>query len=389
VHRRPAISEEASKWLDLCRGLAALSVFASHWRELYFVHYDQVTNPNFLTSAFYFVTGFGHSSVVMFFVLSGLLVGGSASSQIDSGRFSARAYAIARLTRLEVVLIPALLIGFGIDHLGVILARPGSIYFGGSNQRLIQGSVLDYLGWKTLVGNLFFLQTIVCTPLGTNRPLWSLANEFWYYTVFPIAYLGLRASTRLRQRILLLAISCFLLALVGKSISEYFVVWMLGFAVSRLRGRCLPSPITISISLSFLLCLTASRRSIGFAGDLPLAISFSAVCWLILNDQLIPLSDGLSGCSNRLSSLSYTLYLTHLPILFFIFAQTNRPVQPASWEVIVPLAAFLAAMSYSVILYLLFERHTDKVRAWATNIFANWIARAQPLSPYSPSESSD
>jgi hypothetical protein len=33
------------------------------------------------------------------------------------------------------------------------------------------------------LGNFAFLQTI-CVPIfGTNGPMWSLANEFWYYII--------------------------------------------------------------------------------------------------------------------------------------------------------------------------------------------------------------
>jgi peptidoglycan/LPS O-acetylase OafA/YrhL len=39
----------------------------------------------------------------------------------------------------------------------------------------------------TFVGNLAFLQTIAVPIFGTNGPMWSLANEFWYYLIFPLA----------------------------------------------------------------------------------------------------------------------------------------------------------------------------------------------------------
>ena len=35
--------------------------------------------------------------------------------------------------------------------------------------------------------NAFFLQTIVGPTFGSNGPLWSLAYEWWYYVLFPLA----------------------------------------------------------------------------------------------------------------------------------------------------------------------------------------------------------
>jgi peptidoglycan/LPS O-acetylase OafA/YrhL len=42
----------------------------------------------------------------------------------------------------------------------------------------------EHLGFSTFVGNLLQLQTIVVSSLGSNGPLWSLANEWWYYVLF-------------------------------------------------------------------------------------------------------------------------------------------------------------------------------------------------------------
>ena len=43
-----------------------------------------------------------------------------------------------------------------------------------------------HLDAATFWGNLVFLQTILVPTYGTNALLWSLANEFWYYMLFPL-----------------------------------------------------------------------------------------------------------------------------------------------------------------------------------------------------------
>ena len=82
------------------------------------VDYGQIKTPTNLDRLFYFATGLGHQAVVVFFVLSGYLVGGSVLTAYQSGRWSWAAYALRRLTRLWVVLLPALIITLAVDGLG-------------------------------------------------------------------------------------------------------------------------------------------------------------------------------------------------------------------------------------------------------------------------------
>ena len=78
---------ESSFWasLDFIRWSAAMLVVVAHARHLLFVDYYLLVykDPTFLHSIsnklFYFITGLGHEAVVLFFVLSGYLVGGAYS----------------------------------------------------------------------------------------------------------------------------------------------------------------------------------------------------------------------------------------------------------------------------------------------------------------------
>ena len=81
----------------------------SHLRGFVFVDFHAVDHPGLVWSGFYFVTGFGHQAVMVFFVLSGFLVGGTVVSRVDAGQWSWIDYAITRMTRLWIVLLPALL----------------------------------------------------------------------------------------------------------------------------------------------------------------------------------------------------------------------------------------------------------------------------------------
>ena len=51
------------------------------------------------------------------------------------------------------------------------------------------------------IGNMFGLQTILVPSFGGNFPLWSLANETWYYILFPLLVLVLRGRSIAWRRI--------------------------------------------------------------------------------------------------------------------------------------------------------------------------------------------
>ena len=126
--------------LDLIRGLAALLVCAGHLRAFVFVNWSEVESPKFATKIFYFITGLGHQSVVVFFVLSGFLVGGSVMDEYFRRKWCWKRYLINRLVRLWVVLIPALGLTFFWDIIG------GS-FFGADlflERKVMQGSSMQF-----------------------------------------------------------------------------------------------------------------------------------------------------------------------------------------------------------------------------------------------------
>src|SRR5579871_6819595 len=113
---RPSLStgvpaSSPSVHLDALRGFAALSVLLNHWRGAFFADYSSLAHQNPLMAAAYVASGLGHQWVIVFFVMSGYLVGGSVIRSVTEGRWSWSSYLLARLTRLYVVLLPALLLG--------------------------------------------------------------------------------------------------------------------------------------------------------------------------------------------------------------------------------------------------------------------------------------
>src|SRR5206468_11759198 len=108
-----------------------------------------------------------------------------------------RSYLLARLTRLYIVLLPALLLGGALDQTGMHLAGTDTVYSGHSGMHALNVDVRATSGPTTLLANGLFLQTIALPGMhgqqvpafGSNGPLWSLSNEFWYYMAFPLLVL--------------------------------------------------------------------------------------------------------------------------------------------------------------------------------------------------------
>ena len=121
----------ASDHLDLMRGGAAILVMLGHLRNLFLVSPEEVvSHAGVLVKFVYLISGFSHFAVMIFFALSGFLVGGSVIRGRMEGKWSWSAYFATRLTRLWIVLIPALLLGAIWDHSGILAFGTSGIYGG-------------------------------------------------------------------------------------------------------------------------------------------------------------------------------------------------------------------------------------------------------------------
>ena len=81
-------------FLDFSRWVAAVIVLISHLRNPLFISYGSI-NPedlNIVIQCGYFITGWAGEAVIIFFVLSGLLVGASGFEKIKSGTYSTSNY---------------------------------------------------------------------------------------------------------------------------------------------------------------------------------------------------------------------------------------------------------------------------------------------------------
>lgn len=389
---------DASVHLDALRGLAALVVFLGHARQIflkaglhgavaggrpsmalaaapqapmlwYHFRYESFRHANqaWLT--------LGHQAVVIFFVLSGFLVGGSALRSYKKDAFSWKHYFAHRFCRLWTVLWPALLLGLLLDSSAMrLLHAPPNLQalYRPGYQSLATGA----LGLPTLAANAFFLQDIVSGVFGSNDPLWSLSYEFWYYAFFPFLLVALLTPGKWRRRICAGIALAVLLIFTGWNIAAYFSIWLMGVAVSMLPLR-VPERlqgVAVAASIVLLLALTAfelKHRLPLFLSDLAAGVVTAALIWCLLHAGRVTVGPIYSFGARHLSAMSFTLYLVHFPMLAVLSAWlmpvwTPWPLNPAS--LVKFFAIVVAAFTASWVVYLCFERNTPRIRKALTGI---------------------
>jgi peptidoglycan/LPS O-acetylase OafA/YrhL len=358
--------------LDLCRFCAAAEVLAGHTRAFLLVPWSSVDHPSVVATIIYFVTGFGHQAVMVFFVLSGYLISKSVVNEIRGGVWSWESYLVRRASRLYVVLAPALLMGLLWDGVGSHLFAWTGVYNGLAEDTAILTASAQNLTAKSFIGNLFFLQKILVPPFGSNSPLWSLAYEGWYYLAFPLLALSLMSYKSARKALGFVALVA-VLSFAGKTIATYFMIWLLGTAVAiapprRVGAAGLLGALFIMMGVLVLVRfgLLTTESSDGYT-----AVAFAMILWATVNrsgrDQLSVNRLWERRLWARLSGFSYTLYLVHFPILVFIHAMLFAS-GIGRWQPNVSGLSRVTVIGVGVVVYawlvsLVTERHTDEFRS--------------------------
>ena len=244
----------------MIRGIAALAVMIGHIRGLFFLDYKDLASPSPPVAFLYAVTGLGHQAVMVFFVLSGFLIGGSVLTSME--RWTWKRYLVNRLCRLYLVLLPALVLTAALDY--IAYRQPGGhVYFDLPIVHFNPEALAGNRHWSVFFGNAFFLQTIFVPTYGSNSPLWSLANEFWYYMLFPALVLSVYAPDNMKRRLVGIVMAIMMLALLPSGIMAGFLIWLLGVAVYSLPtlniGRGLRWAFHLVTAAAFFIALMLSR----------------------------------------------------------------------------------------------------------------------------------
>lgn len=199
------VTPALSAYLDLMRFGAALAVLLGHMDE------------DGLYMSWMPLSSFNHAAVIVFFVLSGFII---CATTLDRPG-GVRAYAVARLSRIYSVVIPAIAFCTAIGGVVMVLLPDWGAQM--SNYRKV--AVAD------LVSSLLFLNESWgnSTTLTLNTPYWSLCYEVWFYVLFGI-FIYCRGGRRWAMLIIAALIA-------GPRILILFPVWLLGAALAAYGSR--------------------------------------------------------------------------------------------------------------------------------------------------------
>lgn len=361
--------------LDAWRGFAALLVVVQHSAVL--VLRGHLSNVAQRPAPLAVI---GNCAVTLFFVLSGYLVGGSVLRGMAKG-WNWRDYLLARGTRLWIVLLPALILGAGWDLLGTALFPHAPVYTGFSGYVRTDPTIAaDHVTLPIFLANAAFLQGAVplwhhaslAPPLGSNFPLWSLMNEFWYYALFPVALLAFRSKSVPKQ-LLYAFLALAIVSVFGYRWLVFMLPWLFGAFAHRLPGsKWLGSATgrwsTGAAALAMLLIVSMDRVRLYPLGDLALSAVFA-----VHLRALASLGHGSQADQNParrgvgfFAGMSYTLYLAHMPLLVFATAAIgiNEGVARGLEAGLLVSLGVSLAIAYSIAVWWLAERNTDALRAW-------------------------
>ena len=317
------MNKELSTYLDLLRLGAAAAVFLGHLSWM-------AVSGGFLWQA----QPYGHSAVMVFFVLSGFVISYAA----DVKERTLFDFSTARLGRLYSVVLPAILLTLICDQVG-ISHNPDSY----NMERQTQ------VAWRLLLGALFLTQSWGHLSLLSNEPYWSLPYEFWYYAIFA-AIVFLKGWARIGA----LAVCC---ALAGPAILLMSPIWAAGALAYRLtKSMVLGKPAARGIwALTGIAAIVVALKNTTplAASSLFLPATFS---WLdfVLGALVAAniyaatfLNFGLSKFHGRVAKpagMTFALYLFHLPLLHltaaFLPAGWTAPVRGVVQAVLVLTAVY-------------------------------------------------
>jgi peptidoglycan/LPS O-acetylase OafA/YrhL len=302
----------------------------------------------------------GASGVIIFFVLSGFILGHVYHSFFANG-VSATRY--VHFMKLRLARIYPL-------HLLTLLLWTAALYYDA-----IRWSENDTL--YTFVLNLLLVHGWGFTnTLSFNDPSWSISHEFFCYLWFPLL-----ACLLSQHRLVALAVLCIAVLAAWRPPYAVLLSWLAGQGVVDLRGMQFAFGASMVNFSTYLVVGVALHYAIGTTPSRPV-LAETALCLglaILLWSATLPtiwqvavvVGSGLVivGCywgsaigdlllGNRIAvffgEISYTLYLTHALVLYFSLHSLPTSLVPWTWTAL----SYVCAMTLilSVVIHYGFER---------------------------------
>jgi peptidoglycan/LPS O-acetylase OafA/YrhL len=320
-----ASSPDRIATVDGLRGLASFSVAWFH-----FTH----GNPRFLPSGLLKSTGeYGWLGVSMFFVISGFVIPyalNKAQYGVNQyGRFLAK-----RIIRLDPPYIADICLILALAYL-VPLAP------------MFQGGPPTYTITQ-LLGHLGYLNSLIGKPW-VNPVFWSLGIEFQYYLLVGLIFPLLVASNRVLRLALLATLLVPGLFITQPSLIfvalPLFVAGILTFQkkIGLLSTQLFAAGLVVAFSVTWF--------ESGIGSAIVMFVTALAITCLKLHSRLL----------TWLGTISYSLYLVHVPIGGRLINLGTRYARGLYSEIIVLVLAVSASVLGAYLLYLAVELPSQRL----------------------------
>ena len=304
--------------LDRVRWLSAAIVGVGHALVLFFNPVPLLGNAGASDRIVTYIAELRQPAVVIFFVLSGYLVGGSVLAR--KARFSWPEYFIQRFSRIYIVLIPALLLTVGLDVAGIHVFSSNAFYTLVRPEAVLgAGPVISHYRLADIAASVTSLENFVGDPIGSNGPLWSLGYEWVFYFLFPTLVIATR-NLRTSFAIALVAVAPFLLWWRHPSIGIFWFIWIAGAYASVALPFRLPRPAVWLAGAATVVSLAASPFFDQRIADVVIGASFA----LFLVDGTAATVTRSYAVDRRLAGFSYSFYVVHLPVMVFLAGIANN-----------------------------------------------------------------
>jgi peptidoglycan/LPS O-acetylase OafA/YrhL len=292
------MTAQKSFFLDFIRISAALIVLYGHGVLIFFGDIDD--NP-------FLISNMRHFSVVLFFVLSGYVIG--FTTKINNR--GVKQYAVARLSRLSSMVIPALLVTFLIECILNYLS---------SNSFLVEPfSILRYFLTASFMNEFWLFSS---APR-INGALWSVSFEFFFYLIF-----GVFLFTKGRvKKVIYTSIACLI---AGPKILIMFPIWIAGYFAFIYNDKLLKFK-NYLFFFSFLFLTYASYLYIGpypyllgyqpfyfanqFITDFITGVLFAFSIILLPDYKPLKISAKFIKQFRKIADYTFPIYVLHYPIL--------------------------------------------------------------------------
>jgi peptidoglycan/LPS O-acetylase OafA/YrhL len=349
-------------WLDWLRFGAAFAVLLCHARGGNWMDWGSLdeSSKNGVVALFFALTRPNLEPVVVFFVLSGFLVGGKVLERLMCGAFSPASFALDRFSRIYIPLVPALALS------------AFAAWATGKSVSL----------WE-LTGNLLSLQSVFFRSFADNAPLWSLSYEVWFYVLAGSAAAVATASSR--HRVLAMVLFVGALLVYTRLWNIFLYCWLLGAVAYPLRKVVLPwmafvLGVLLTVGGAVASQLNMQTKSAGTAIEwlpsrdiaiLVMSAGFAvAVAWLAGRPIKTTRMQRIQASGAVWAAFSYTLYLTHYPLLhLWGLVDSTRYQSVTAFSLGVLVLKLGSCLLVAWLLYLPFERRTGDFRRWFRSRF--------------------